>query len=105
MKAAFLPNPDYIREVLMEISLSSSEVLARFDRACLNVKTIGAPADCRKYHLSENTVVAANHEDRLVYAQYGNGVQVRRYSDSVLVRSADGTHWYGDCKGRWFRLD
>ena len=55
--------------------------------------------------LADGTKIAQDNEGNIVFAQYASGVTVKRFDNLVLVLSADGSFWFGDSQGRWFRLD
>ncbi len=89
----------------MDIRLERSEIFARLERSALKHRKIEAPDNAQRFEIGKGTAVSSNESGRLVYAEYATGVRVRRNKTSVLVQSADGTYWFGDCKGCWFRLD
>jgi hypothetical protein len=71
----------------------------------LKHRNLEPPEHTERIVIGGGTVMSANEDGRLVFAEYASGIKVRRNENSVFVRSGDGTYWFGDCKGRWFRLD
>ncbi|HEY9719646.1 MAG TPA: hypothetical protein V6C69_19360 [Trichormus sp.] len=80
-------------------------LFALFQRSACNFRTVEAPSHSTESKLGDGTSVSSNADGKLVYAEYKNGMRVRRNEHSVLVSSNDGYYWYGDKAGQWFRLD
>lgn len=58
-----------------------------------------------KKTLPDGSIFHYDEEERMVTAQYASGVQVLRNSETIFVRSGDGSHWFGTSENRWFRLN
>jgi len=80
-------------------------IFSLYNRSASNFRTVEAPANTTQSKLGDGMSVCSNVDGKLVYAEYQNGMKVRRNENSVLVSSADGNYWYGDKTGQWFRLD
>ena len=90
----------------MNISPNHAALLVLRDRSSVAHRTLEpvSLAQTTEAKLGDGTTVTCNSEGGLIYAEYGNGMRVKRNPQSVLVLSDDG-YWLGDNLGRWFRLD
>ncbi len=49
--------------------------------------------------------VEMDSEDKIVAVAHASGAQARFNSSYAVVRTIDGTLWFGSCMGAWHPLD
>jgi len=89
----------------MSIRQDHSFIFALYDRCALTFRTLERPMNTTEAKLGDGTTVCSNADGKLVYAEYQSGMKVRRNANSVVVASDDGSYWFGDSSGHWFRVD
>jgi hypothetical protein len=89
----------------MDTSLDATAILAQFNIPCIRQRHLDPPANCRAIETGTGATVFADAKGVLVFALYKSGLAVRRNKNGVTVRFEDGTYWFGDNDGHWFRID